>query len=310
MNFSALSIRNPIPAIMLFVLLTVAGLMAFNASKVQDFPDIELPIVTVTAVLDGAAPAQLETEVARKIEDSVATLQGIKNIYTRVLDGVATVTVEFILERDSAEAVNDVRDAVSRVRADMPAELREPTVTKAATAGRVVSTFTIAAAEGSGLDDQDLSWFVDNDVAKRMLGVPGLGEIRRVGGVTREMRVELDDQKMAALRVSALDISRQLRNVQREAPPAIGAHAGHRRHRAGAGRDGDPAAGRTPRAPGPGGACARHRGRAPRAGRTGWPPRRRLRSVPHARGRRDRCRHRRARRDGTAQERKPEADRQ
>jgi multidrug efflux pump subunit AcrB len=222
MNFSALSIRNPIPAIMLFVLLTVAGLMAFNASKVQDFPDIELPIVTVTAVLDGAAPAQLETEVARKIEDSVATLQGIKNIYTRVLDGVATVTVEFILERDSAEAVNDVRDAVSRVRADMPAELREPTVTKAATAGRVVSTFTIAAAEGSGLDDQDLSWFVDNDVAKRMLGVPGLGEIRRVGGVTREMRVELDDQKMAALRVSALDISRQLRNVQREAPGGRG----------------------------------------------------------------------------------------
>ena len=222
MNFSALSIRNPIPAIMLFVLLTVAGLMAFNASKVQDFPDIELPIVTVTAVLDGAAPAQLETEVARKIEDSVATLQGIKNIYTRVLDGVATVTVEFVLERDSAEAVNDVRDAVSRVRADMPAEMRDPTVTKVATAGRVVSTFTVAAVEGAGLDDQDLSWFVDNDVAKRLISVPGLGAVKRVGGVTREMRVELDDQRMAALRVSALDVSRQLRNVQREAPGGRG----------------------------------------------------------------------------------------
>jgi len=226
MNFSALSIRNPIPAIMLFALLTVAGLLAFNASKVQDFPDIELPIVTVTATLDGAAPAQLETEVARKMEDSIATLQGIKNIYTRVLDGVATITVEFILERDPADAVNDVRDAVSRVRADMPAEMRDPTVTKTATAGRVVSTFTVEAAQGSGLDDQDLSWFVDNDVSKRLLSVPGLGAVKRVGGVTREVRVELDDQRMAALRVSALDVSRQLRNVQREAPGGRGDVAG------------------------------------------------------------------------------------
>ena len=92
MNFSALSIKNPVPAIMLFILLSLAGLLAFKANKVQDFPDIELPIVTVTAALDGAAPAQLETEVARKIEDSVASLQGVKNIYTKVLDGVATVT--------------------------------------------------------------------------------------------------------------------------------------------------------------------------------------------------------------------------
>ena len=141
MNFSALSIKNPVPAIMLFVLLTLAGLLAYKANKVQDFPDIELPIVTVTAALDGAAPAQLETEVARKIEDSVATLQGVKNIYTKVLDGVATVTVEFILEKDIAEAVNDVRDAVARVKADLPAEMRDPTVTKASTAGRVVLTF-------------------------------------------------------------------------------------------------------------------------------------------------------------------------
>jgi len=219
MNFSALSIRNPIPAIMLFVLLTFAGLLAFNANKVQDFPDIELPIVTVTATLEGAAPAQLETEVARKIEDSVATLQGVKNIYTNVLDGVATITVEFILEKDLAEAVNDVRDAVARVRADLPAELRDPSVTKAATAGRVVATFIASPAPGAGsaMDEQALSWFIDDDVSKRLLSVPGLGAVKRVGGVTREVRVELDDQRMAALQVSALDVSRQLRQVQREA---------------------------------------------------------------------------------------------
>jgi multidrug efflux pump subunit AcrB len=223
-NFSALSIRNPIPAIMLFALLTLAGLMAYKANKVQDFPDIELPIVTITAALDGAAPAQLETEVARKIEDSVATLQGVKNIYTNVLDGVATVTVEFVLDRDPSDAVNDVRDAVARVRADLPAEMRDPSVTKAATAGRVVLTFFATAndKDGSRVDDQDLSWFVDNTVSKRLLTVPGLGAVKRVGGVNREIRVELDDARMAALKVSALDVSRQLRNVQREAPGGRG----------------------------------------------------------------------------------------
>ena len=228
MNFSALSIKNPIPAIMLFVLLTLAGLMAYRANAVQDFPDIELPIVTVTAVLDGAAPAQLETEVARKIEDSVATLQGVKNIYSRVLDGVATVTVEFVLEKNIAEGVNDVRDAVARIKSDLPSEMRDPTVTKASTAGRVIMTFTAAAAgsstgaNGVPLDDQELSWFVDNSVAKRLLSVPGVGAVKRVGGVFREIRVELDDQRMAALQVAAVDVSRQLRSVQREVPGGRG----------------------------------------------------------------------------------------
>ncbi len=225
MNFSALSIKNPVPAIMLFILLTLAGLLAFKANKVQDFPDIELPIVTVTAALDGAAPAQLETEVARKIEDSVASLQGVKNVYTKVLDGVATVTVEFILEKDIAEAVNDVRDAVARIKADLPAEMRDPTVTKASTAGRVVMTFIATAAEkrgDAGLDPQEVSWFVDNAVTKRLLSVPGLGAVKRVGGVYREVRVELDDARMAALKVAAIDVSRQLRSVQRESPGGRG----------------------------------------------------------------------------------------
>jgi multidrug efflux pump subunit AcrB len=222
MNFSALSIRNPVPAIMLFVLLTLAGLLAYKANPVQDFPDIELPIVIVSASLPGAAPAQLETEVARKIEDSIATLQGVKNIYTKVLDGVANVTVEFVLEKNLSDAVNEVRDAVTRIKADLPAELREPVVSKISTAGRVVLAFVVQAKDGAKLDNQDLSWFVDNTLTKRLLSVQGIGQVKRVGGVSREIRVELDDQRMAALRVSALDISRQLRLVQKEAPGGRG----------------------------------------------------------------------------------------
>ncbi|WP_076592715.1 efflux RND transporter permease subunit [Herminiimonas arsenitoxidans] len=222
MNFSSLSIKNPIPAIMLFALLALGGLLAFKSNAVQDFPDIELPIVTVSASLPGAAPAQLETEVARKIENSVATLQGIKNIYTKVLDGAVTVTVEFVLEKNISDAVNDVRDAVALIRADLPADLRDPSVTKVSTAGRVILTFTAAAAPGSQLDEQELSWFVDNTVSKRLLAVPGVGSVKRVGGVTREVRVELDPAKMAALNVAAVDVSRRLRLVQQEAPGGRG----------------------------------------------------------------------------------------
>ncbi len=149
MNFSTLSIKNPIPAIMLFALLTLAGILSFRSTIVQDFPDIELPLVTVNASLPGAAPAQLETEVARKIEDAVASLQGVKNVYTNVLDGNVNITVEFILEKVLSDAVNEVRDAVATVRADLPSEMRDPTVTKMSTAGRVILTYTIEAAPPS-----------------------------------------------------------------------------------------------------------------------------------------------------------------
>lgn len=219
MNFSSYSIKNPVPAIMLFALLTLAGLLAFKGSAVQDFPDIELPIVTIDAQLSGAAPAQLETEVARRLEDSVATLQGVKNIHTKVLDGSVMVTVEFILEKPPSEAVNDVRDAVARVRPDLPADVRDPTVSKSSTAGRVIQTFTVASDK---LDAPELSWFVDNTVAKRLLSVPGVGSVKRMGGVTREVRVELDAAKMAALNITAVDVSRRLKLVQQEAPGGRG----------------------------------------------------------------------------------------
>mgnify|MGYP006335397653 CR=1 FL=1 len=150
MNVSAWSIRNPIPAVMLFVLLTFGGLLSFQAMKVQNFPDIDLPTVSVTASLPGAAPAQLETEVARKLENSIATLQGLKHITTKVQDGGVTITAEFRLEKPVQEAVDDVRAAVARVRADLPADLRDPSVTKASTSGRVVMTFTAAAAAPAG----------------------------------------------------------------------------------------------------------------------------------------------------------------
>ncbi|MEW5769449.1 MAG: efflux RND transporter permease subunit [Pseudomonadota bacterium] len=213
-NVSSWSIRNPIPAILLFALLSVLGVIAFKAMKIQQFMDIDLPSVTVTAALPGAAPAQLETEVARKIENSIATQQGVKHIYTKVQDGVATITVEFRLEKPPQEAVDDVRDAVARIRSDLPGDLRDPVISKVNLAGMPILTYTVASTR---MDDEAISWFVDNTVAKRMLSVPGVGAVARVGGVSREVRVELDPARLLALGASAADISRQLRQVQQEA---------------------------------------------------------------------------------------------
>ena len=214
MNVSAWSIRNPIPSVLLFIMLTLMGLMGFRAMKVQSFPDIDLPTVMITAALPGASPAQLETEVARKIENSVATLQGVKHVYTKVQDGVATVTVEFRLEKPTQEAVDDVRDAVAQVRSDLPGDLRDPVISKMNLSGAPILTYTVASPR---LDDEALSWFVDNSVAKAMLSVRGVGAVARVGGVSREVRVELDPARLQALNATAADISRQLRQVQQEA---------------------------------------------------------------------------------------------
>ncbi len=213
MNLSAWSIRNPIPAAMLFVLLTLAGLLAFRSMKVQNFPDMDLPVVMVTAALPGAAPGQLESDVARKIENAIATTQGLKHITTTLTDGSATISAEYRLEKPVQEAVDDVRSAVSRVRADMPADLRDPIVNKLELSSQPILAFAISS---SRMDDEALSWFVDDTLTRRLLAVTGVGAVSRVGGVTREIRVALDAQRMQALGATAADVSRQLRATQLE----------------------------------------------------------------------------------------------
>lgn len=213
MNVSSWSIKNPVPAVILFILLSFAGLLSFNAMKIQNFPDLDLPTITVVAALPGASPAQLENEVARKIENSIAKLQGLKHIYTEITDGNVTITAEFRLEKSTQEAVDDVRSAVSEVRADLPTDLRDPIVSKLNVAGSPILAFTIHA---DSMDDEALSWFVDDTLTKKLLGVKGVGNISRVGGVTRQVIVALDTAKLQALNATAADVSRQLRNSQIE----------------------------------------------------------------------------------------------
>ncbi|MDR0251486.1 MAG: efflux RND transporter permease subunit, partial [Burkholderiales bacterium] len=213
MNVSAWSIRNPIPPIMLFVLLCVGGIYGFQRMKVQNFPDLDMPMVTVTAALPGAAPGQLENDVVRRIEDSVATIQGLRHTYSTIQDGAVTVLLEFQLEKPLQEAVDDVRSAVARVRSDLPSDLLDPVINRVDFASMPILAYAVRSPRW---DDEALSWFIDNELSKRLLAVKGVGAVTRVGGVRREIRVTLDSLRLQALGVTVAEISRQIRQMQTE----------------------------------------------------------------------------------------------
>lgn len=219
MNFSAFSIKNPVPAILLFAMLTVGGLLAFQQLKIQNFPDMDLPTISVTAVLDGAAPAQLETEVARVIEDSLASLSRLDHINTTVTDGLVSIRVSFKLEKDTEEALNEVRNAVDSVTADLPAQMETPSITKVTLQSAPLVTYILRSKQ---LNETELSWFIDNDLTKALLTVQGVGQVSRVGGIDREIHVELDADTMASLGVTAATVSSQLKSVQADTSGGVG----------------------------------------------------------------------------------------
>jgi len=224
-NISSWSIRNPVPAVLLFILLTVLGLIGFNSLQIQDFPDMDLPTIQVSATLEGAAPSQLETEVARKIEDKLASLTRLDHITTKITDSTVSISASFEIDKDSEEALSEVRNAVDSARADLPSSMASPTVSKLTSASTALLTYTI---DSSKLDDKDLSWFVDNNVTKALLAVKGVAKVARVGGIDREVHVDLDPTLMAGLGVTPSDVSTQLKAVQKEGSGGEGAVGGQK----------------------------------------------------------------------------------
>ncbi|AWD20884.1 efflux RND transporter permease subunit [Fuscovulum blasticum] len=213
MNFSAWAIRNPVPPILAFILMTITGLMAFNRLEVQNFPDMSLPTISVSASLDGAAAAQLETEVARKIEDRLTGLAMLDSVTTTITDGSVSISVAFQIGKDVQEAQDDVQNAVDQARDDLPSGMNAPTVSKSSLSGSPLVTFVLSSDR---LDDTELSWFIDNDLARAIMAVDGVGEVGRLGGVDREIRVELNANLLAGLGLSAEDVNTRLREVQRD----------------------------------------------------------------------------------------------
>jgi len=209
-NFSAWSIHRPLPAILGFTLLTIAGLFAFKHLPVGDFAEIDIPQVNIVVSYPGANPAQLETEVTRKIENAVSNIVGIDHIRSTISEGSSFTMIEFDIDRDINIALDDTRDAVSRIRAQLPQEINEPQISRIDISGMPMITF---AVEAPGMSSAETSWFVDDTVSRHLLSVPGVGSVTRLGGVDREVRVDLIPDRLFAFGVTAADISSQLRRV-------------------------------------------------------------------------------------------------
>lgn len=208
-QISAWAIRNPVPTIVLFLFLTLAGSVAFTKLRINNMPDVDIPTVTVSVSWSGAAPTEMETQITRLIEDSVAGLGNVDHIRSTVSEGTSSTSVEFAIGTDVDRATDDVRNAVASVRSSLPEDVLEPTVQRVDNTGQPILTFVVDAPD---MPPDDLSWFIDNDVAKAVLSVNGVSKISRAGGVDREIRIRLDPDRLMAFAITASEVSEQLKS--------------------------------------------------------------------------------------------------
>jgi multidrug efflux pump subunit AcrB len=209
-NISAWSIRNPVAPLVLFAALTLAGLIAFMRMDVNQNPEITFPGVIVTVSQPGAAPVELETQVAQKVEAAIRNLEGVDEIDTTIDEGQSQTFVQFTLETPVDRATNDVRQAISQIRSDLPSGILEPQVTRAVVNGGPIARFSATATD---MTMEQLSWYVKNDVSRRLLAISGMQQVKTSGGVSREIRVILDPVKMQAYGLTAASVNEQLRAV-------------------------------------------------------------------------------------------------
>ncbi|NBX58338.1 MAG: efflux RND transporter permease subunit, partial [Gammaproteobacteria bacterium] len=215
MNLSRWGIQYPLPSVLLFVVLVIAGFWGWRQLPISQLPDIALPTISVTVGLPGASPSTLETDVTRRVEDAIASIPGIERINSAVSEGSSVTRIEFELGRDIDRALDEVKDAVARVRREMPQDIDEPIIQRINLVGGTLIAF---AVESDRLAPDELSWFVDDKVTKALYGVSGVGSVSRVGGVEREVRVDLRPEALQALGVTAGSVSNQLARLQVERP--------------------------------------------------------------------------------------------
>ncbi|MFN3464600.1 MAG: efflux RND transporter permease subunit [Terricaulis sp.] len=214
-NISAGAIRNPIPPILLILALLFAGWTAYGRLPINQLPNVDFGGFTVTVAQPGAAPVEMETQITQRIEAALPSVEGVKRITSTISPGVSQTTVEMESDGDLSRAVDDARDAIQRIRADLPADITEPVVQRIDAASQPIGYY---AVEGEGMTPQDISWFIDNDLQRELLAVDGVSAVTRLGGVDREIRVELDPARMLAYGVSADQVNNQLRAINADLP--------------------------------------------------------------------------------------------
>ncbi|MBP1876562.1 HAE1 family hydrophobic/amphiphilic exporter-1 [Ensifer adhaerens] len=218
-NISAWAIRKPVPTIVLFVVLTLVGIASFLRLPVNANPSVSFPVVTVTITQPSAQPAEMETQVTRRVEGVAAGLVAVNHIRSTVANGISTTTVEFKIGTDPDRAANDVREAVAQIRSDLPQSIQEPVVSRVDVDGSAIIYYTVRAPNMSAVE---LSWFVDDTLNSELLTLPGVQKVQRLGGVNREVRVSLDPERLLALGVTADQVNTAMRELNTNVPSGRG----------------------------------------------------------------------------------------
>lgn len=215
LNISEWSIRRPVPTVVLFLVLTLAGLISFGQLGIDSTPNIDIPLVSVTVTQAGAGPEELESQVTKLVEDAVAGLGNIDEISSTIDDGRSTTTIEFVLGTDRDRATNDVRNAVSQIRQNLPADIDDPVVQRLNFERSAIMTYAVSSPTRSV---EELSDWVDRTISRELLEVKGVSQIRREGGVDREIEVNLDPSQLDALGITATQVNDQLRRLNIDLP--------------------------------------------------------------------------------------------
>ncbi|MBN3957538.1 efflux RND transporter permease subunit [Nostoc sp. NMS8] len=214
-NISAWSIKKPVPTIVLFLVLTVVGWFSFISLGIDINPNIDVPTVSIKVTQPGAGPAELESQVTKKIEDAVAGLGNIDFMISTVSDGNSKTTINFVLGTDSDRATNDVRNAIAQIRQDLPQDINDPIVERLDFSGGPVITYAVKSDRRSV---EELSNLVDQTISRALLGVRGVAQIQRVGGVDREIRINLNPDRLQSLAITATQVNDQIRALNINLP--------------------------------------------------------------------------------------------
>ncbi|NEO46390.1 MAG: efflux RND transporter permease subunit, partial [Moorea sp. SIO4A3] len=218
-HVSSWSIKNPVATLVMFLVLAIVGLFSFNQLGINNTPNIDVPGVIVTVIQRGAGPAELEFQVTKKIEDAVASLGDIEEITSTVTDGSSRTFINFVLGTDSNQATNDVRNAVAQIRQSLPQDIEEPIVRRLEFSGGSVMTYAVASDKRSV---EELSDLVDRKISRDLLNVAGVAQIDRLGGVDREIRVDLDPARLQAFGITATQVNDQIRTFNVNLPGGRG----------------------------------------------------------------------------------------
>ncbi len=214
-GLSGLSIRRPVFTSMIMLGLVVLGLFALRGLPIDQYPDVEIPIVSVTTVYPGASPETIEREVSERLEQAFNPVQGVDDITSVSLEGVSQVIIQFDLDRNSDDAANDVRAKIATVRRDLPADIEEPLVQTFDPSAQPIVSLALSSGE---VPIQQLTSLADEEIRRTLEAVPGVGEVQLAGGLAREIRVNVDPERLQAQGVSVNQVIGALQSQNLEVP--------------------------------------------------------------------------------------------